>query len=250
VEWYTFQPGDTAESVTRRHLGYADPERVCDADMRSVADPQPGDRCRVFMGHLLRLEGRVANAAQVHIAWQGPTQGLRTLAGSAAGNGYWHTEIPIKPGHYQITARLDEGPQSRVDFDVVESTGNRMARLRGMAKELVNRVVAEQRALSAEWFAAKGMNHYRDIESGRALTPEEVAERYRAESPPLLELESPAQEAGAQTDPARPAPDAGPARRHHRPGQPGPVAAAKPARVGRRPQARTHPQPQRELSPG
>ena len=199
VEWYTFQPGDTVVSVTRRHLGYADPERVYDAEMRSLADPQPGDRCRVFMGHLLRLEGRVANAAQVHIAWQGPTQGIRTLAGSPAGSGYWRTEIPIKPGHYQFTARLDEGPQARTDFDVVESAGNRMARLRGMAKELVNRVVAEQQAVRAEWFAAKGMNHYRDIESGRELTPEEVAERYRAESPPQLELESPAQEAGAQT---------------------------------------------------
>jgi len=195
LEWVEFQPGDTAESVTRRYLGYPAPQRVYNEGMHI----EPGKSYRVFTGYLLSLEGGVANAARIKLAWNGPTEGRRTLAGSAAGSDYWSTEIPVKPGHYQIIARLDEGPEARVDFEVVENEGNLMQRTLGMAKELVNRVVAENRALANEWFAGEGIFRYTDQATGEALPPAAVAERYRNDSAPLLDLEGPGEAAGAET---------------------------------------------------
>jgi hypothetical protein len=199
VEWYAFQPGESAASVTRRYLGYVDPSAVYDGDMRVVADPQPGDSYQVFMGHLLRIEGRVANAKQVELAWRGPTEGRRTLYGTEQGSTAWSTEIPIRPGHYRVTARLDAGPQSRVDFDIVESEGSRMARTLGMAKELVNQ---SWRELSAGMIEGTGKEYDIRIpgEAGRRrVTAKELAERYRREGSDILSLSNPAEAAGAQT---------------------------------------------------
>ncbi|MEJ2694001.1 MAG: hypothetical protein P8166_13390 [Candidatus Thiodiazotropha sp.] len=54
----------------------------------------------------------------------------------------------------------------------------------GGAKELVNQLAAENNALKQEWFAESGIFSYKDKATGQTLTPEEVAERYRNDSPP------------------------------------------------------------------
>jgi len=68
----------------------------------------------------------------------------------------------------------------------------------GGAKELVNQVAAENNALKQEWFAESGIFSYTDQATGQALSPAEVAERYRNDSAPLLETEGPDEAAGAQ----------------------------------------------------
>jgi hypothetical protein len=69
----------------------------------------------------------------------------------------------------------------------------------GGAKELLNRIAAENGALNAEWFAEEGIFSYKDKATGQTLSPEEVGERYRNDSAPLLEPEGPDEMAGAQT---------------------------------------------------
>jgi hypothetical protein len=68
----------------------------------------------------------------------------------------------------------------------------------GGAKELVNQAIDANRAQTNEWFAEKGVFHYSDKSTGRKLTPQEVAERYRNDSPPTLNLDGTGEEAGAQ----------------------------------------------------
>jgi hypothetical protein len=71
-------------------------------------------------------------------------------------------------------------------------------RVVGGAKEVVNQVVDANRALANEWYAEKGVFHYIDRATGRELSPQEVAELYRNDSPDTLKPEGPGEEAGAQ----------------------------------------------------
>jgi hypothetical protein len=68
----------------------------------------------------------------------------------------------------------------------------------GGAKEVVNQVVDANRAAGNEWLADEGIIHYTDKTTGEKLSPEEVAERYRNDSPPTLNLDGSGEEAGAQ----------------------------------------------------
>jgi hypothetical protein len=153
---HEFEPGETPASVTKRLLGYADPNAVYDGDMREVPDPRPGDRLRIFAGYQLWLEGDTYDAHQVEIAWSGPTQGSSHIAsGSGRGDVSWEFPIPLKPGRYRVTASIPE-KTAVAEFEVVESEKTLWARSLGMAKEFVNEALL---SFNADAIEATGQDY-------------------------------------------------------------------------------------------
>lgn len=115
------------------------------------------------------------------------------------GSTSWSTEIPVRPGHYRLVARIDEGRSYQVDFEVVDNTSTRWARTRGMAKALVNQT---WRNYSADMIEGTGQDYDIQVpgEPGRRrVTAKELAELYRRQGSDLLRLSDPAEAAGAQT---------------------------------------------------
>jgi len=200
LEDYTFQPGDTLESVTTRLLGYADPAAVYDRTMRNLNDPQAGDRARILVGRDLLVQGSASYTKGISLTWFGPAhdnRGVEVRENGKFDYGDWETRIPAGPGEYELIARVGQ-LQHKVKFKVIESDTSLWARAIGMAKALANQVTKSQGAMSAEWFAGQGVFEYRDRTTGEALTTSEVAERFTTEGQEILPPQGAGEEAGAE----------------------------------------------------
>jgi hypothetical protein len=111
-EQHTFAEGDTVESVTRAHLGYAAPEAIYEYNDRCsrASPPQPGRTVRVAVGRDLCVEGTAAHTDFVHLSWSGPTSGaqsvgVRRTPGSSNPDD-WRVRFRAKPGEYLLTASV------------------------------------------------------------------------------------------------------------------------------------------------
>ncbi len=195
---HQFQPGETPASVTQALLGYPAPEAVYDADMRSLPDPRPGSRPRVFAGYLLKLEGDTHDASRVEIAWSGPTSGSRRLdTGSGRGDAWWGIEFPVKAGRYRVSASI-EGKRSAVEFDVVETEKTLWARAVGMAKAFVNETLL---SINADAIEATGKEYEIQVpgeRERREVSAAELAELIRAKGDALLPPQGEGEQSGAQ----------------------------------------------------
>lgn len=90
------------------------------------------------------------------------------------------------------TTPAAETPLELIDSGITQAINAMM----GAGKQVVNDVIAAQRAAQAEWFAEQGMVKVTDTQTNQLLTPEEVSERYT--SIVTFDIDT-AEQAGADT---------------------------------------------------
>ncbi|MEK2084771.1 hypothetical protein WOB61_19680 [Vibrio parahaemolyticus] len=73
----------------------------------------------------------------------------------------------------------DTTPASETPFELIDSgITQAINAMMGAGKQVVNDVIAAQRAAQAEWFAEQGIIKVTDTQTNQLLTPEQVSERY------------------------------------------------------------------------
>ncbi|MFY0665949.1 MAG: hypothetical protein JXQ97_15105 [Natronospirillum sp.] len=127
---HTLSDDETLFTVAEQYLGVPDIQPILNLDDNSRWRrewfqrrrlPNVGDTVRVPFGRVLRVQGGARHGHAVQYQLQGPTQEQGDVSISPTRPGgdddYFDLRLPIRAGHYQITATLQD-VEDRVNFEV------------------------------------------------------------------------------------------------------------------------------------
>jgi hypothetical protein len=185
----------------------------------AFADPHAG-----FYQHTLEFLHRNynADASQMEYAFQLLQQDLvrgrvlisRRLMDSPAfawkpasgdDQGRWQLSRHALPEHHailQLTLDNAKTPLGGVRLDGAVETPSALARTfdkaKGAAKQVANDLLRRNAAIHAEWQAETGLATFTDQKTGKALSPDEVKQRWESEGKDALPIAGTDQQQGAQ----------------------------------------------------